>query len=111
VQRKVDFMAKTNVRSFRFDDEVLKIIEGCEGDNCSDKFDRLVRHCFLAVPEAQRELEEIKKQIIVEKKNLKKITDLSVQLNSMKNNMLYLSQNMSNIVNETTKMYEKIKGN
>lgn len=102
-------MAKTNVRSFRFDDEVLKIIEGFEGDNCSDKFDRIVRHCFMAVPEAQRQLDDLETQIKNKKKELKRICDMSDEMRTIQSKVMNLSLNLTNLNNETLETFIKFK--
>ncbi|WP_101911435.1 hypothetical protein [Marasmitruncus massiliensis] len=39
-------MAKNNIRSFRFSDEVAAIIEKFKGDSLNDKFENLVLYCF-----------------------------------------------------------------
>lgn len=39
-------MAKNNIRSFRYSDEVAAIIEKFKGDSLNDKFENLVLYCF-----------------------------------------------------------------
>lgn len=39
-------MAKNNIRSFRFSDEVAAIIERFEGASFNDKLERIILHCF-----------------------------------------------------------------
>ena len=39
-------MAKNNLRSFRFSDEVAAILDRFEGASMNDKFENLILHCF-----------------------------------------------------------------
>ena len=45
VLQKGGFMKKDNIRSFRFSDEVLELLEGFEGKNLNEKFNNMVI-CF-----------------------------------------------------------------
>ena len=40
-------MAKNNIRSVRFSDELIEIIEQQVGDNFTQKFERLVYNCYM----------------------------------------------------------------
>ena len=48
---------KNNIRSFRYSDEVAEILEGMEGSNLNEKFENLVRTCYMRLPELQRQIE------------------------------------------------------
>ena len=54
-------MKKTNIRSFRFTDDVLEILESMDGDNLSAKFENLVYSCYGKVDKIQRDYEYYKK--------------------------------------------------
>ena len=56
-------MAKGNIRSIRFSDELMKIIEAQLGETFTAKFEGLVRRCVSELPEKERQLAEIQKQI------------------------------------------------
>lgn len=48
---------KNNIRSFRYSDEVAEILEGMEGSNLNEKFENLVRTCYVRLPEVQGMIE------------------------------------------------------
>lgn len=43
-------MAKCNVRSFRYDEEVRQIIESFVGHSYNEKFENLVKTCYYDLP-------------------------------------------------------------
>jgi len=56
-------MAKNNIRSFRYSDEVRTILEGFKGNSMNEKFENLVHYCFNVVPKVEKDLEDLKKEI------------------------------------------------
>ena len=48
---------KSNIRSMRFSDEVLRIIETQEGDTFTAKFEKLVFRCAQELPMREQELQ------------------------------------------------------
>lgn len=60
---------KNNIRSIRFSDDVLEIIEAQEGDTFTAKFESLIRTCFQEMPKKEQELGWYKQRIEEEKKN------------------------------------------
>lgn len=52
-------MAKNNIRSVRFSDEPIEIIEQQVGDNFTQKFERLVYNCYMLLPEKERQLRDM----------------------------------------------------
>lgn len=48
-------LRKNNIRSIRFSDEILEIIEQQVGDNFTQKFERLVYNCYMLVAEKEKE--------------------------------------------------------
>lgn len=70
-------MAKTNIRSFRYSDEVAGIIEGFQGSNLNEKFENLVLYCFwnrkkldMEIAQKQDKLCKLTKQIEDKKEEL-----------------------------------------
>lgn len=70
-------MAKNNIRSFRFSDEVAAIIEGFKGDSLNDKFENLVLHCFwegkridAQLAQKRKEYDRLCKQVEEKRKQL-----------------------------------------
>lgn len=56
-------MKKSNVRSFRYSDEVKEILEGFSGNSLNDKFENLVRHCYCQVPAVEERLKDLDTEI------------------------------------------------
>ena len=52
-------MAKNNIRSVRFSDEMIEIINQQVGDNFTQKFERMVYNCYMLLPEKERQLREM----------------------------------------------------
>lgn len=72
-------MAKNNIRSVRFSDEMIEIINQQVGDNFTQKFERMVYNCYMLLPEKQRQLEKLESDIRLRRRDLE---DLSNRYNS-----------------------------
>lgn len=72
-------MAKNNIRSVRFSDEMIEIINQQVGDNFTQKFERMVYNCYMLLPEKQRQLEKLESDISLRRRDLE---DLSNRYNS-----------------------------
>jgi hypothetical protein len=49
---------KTNIRSFRYSDEVATAIERADGSNLNEKFNNLIQKCYFDIPAKEKELKE-----------------------------------------------------
>ena len=56
-------MKKGNIRSIRFSDEMIDLIDQQVGDNFTQKFERLVYNCYMLLPEKERRLKDLEKLI------------------------------------------------
>lgn len=56
-------LKKNNIRSIRFSDEMMEIINQQAGDNFSQKFERLVYNCYMLSSEKEKEIQRLDKQI------------------------------------------------
>lgn len=54
---------KNNIRSFRYSDEVAGILEGMQGKTLNEKFENLVRTCYIVLPEMERKIELASKSL------------------------------------------------
>ena len=72
-------MAKNNIRSVLFSDEMIEIINQQVGDNFTQKFERMVYNCYMLLPEKQRQLEKLESDIRLRRRDLE---DLSNRYNS-----------------------------
>lgn len=86
-------MAKTNIRSIRFSDELADLIDRQVGETFTQKFENLVTRCVWELPQKEKELQKIQDQINQKRKELENLQRASRQLNE-------LSQYL-----ETTKRY------
>lgn len=53
---------KNNIRSMRFTDEMIQLINQQPGHTFTARFEALVTKCLKELPDAERRLEEIKEQ-------------------------------------------------
>ena len=54
---------KSNIRSFRFSDEVMEIIDSQAGDNFSEKLETLIFKAYKLVPDMEKKAAELDTQI------------------------------------------------
>lgn len=67
---------KNNIRSIRFSDELMEIINDQVGDNFNQRFERLVYNCYMLLPEKERQLAQLEVRIRAKQEEL---ADLCVQ--------------------------------
>ena len=67
-------MAKNNIRSVRFSDEMIEIINQQIGDNFTQKFERMVYNCYMLLPEKERQA-ELDKRITEKRDSLNVLKD------------------------------------
>ena len=65
--------SKSNIRSMRFSDEIIKIIEAQPGETFTAKFENLVRKCVHELPKREKDLKLIQKLIKEETQKLDEI--------------------------------------
>lgn len=97
---------KSNIRSMRFSDEVVRIIEAQAGDNFTAKFEALVTRCVWELPRKQQELKEIQKQIENERKNLRIIREKKAKLAQNLSNLEYSSERIIQEIERSLKTLE-----
>ena len=66
---------KSNIRSMRFSDKMVEIIEAQAGETFTAKFEALVTRCMWELPAKEKELAGIQEQIQRERQNLRYIQD------------------------------------
>ena len=64
---------KNNIRSIRFSDEMIEMIESQAGDSFTAKFEALVTRCMWELPRKEQELKGIQERIDYERKQLARI--------------------------------------
>ena len=68
-------MAKNNIRSVRFSDEMMEIINQQIGDNFTQRFERMVYNCYMLLPEKERQSERLDTLIKEKREALDKLKD------------------------------------
>ncbi len=68
-------MAKNNIRSVRFSDEMIEIINQQIGDNFTQKFERMVYNCYMLLPEKQSQADRLDVLIKEKREALNKLQD------------------------------------
>lgn len=86
-------MAKNNIRSMRFSDAMIEIIEQQVGDTFTAKFETLVTKCAWELPRKEKELKQIQERITEEKKRLERLRN---QANKVQQGILELDRATSN---------------
>ena len=77
---------KNNIRSIRFSDEMIKMIESQAGDSFTAKFEALVTRCMWELPAKEKELAAIQERIAIQRKQLTRISDKIRQMEQTANN-------------------------
>jgi len=63
-------MAKNNIRSIRFSDELAELIDRQVGHTFTEKFENLVTRCVWELPRKEQQLKKIQEEIKQEQKRL-----------------------------------------
>ncbi len=81
----MDKAIKTNIRSFRFSDEIYEIIEKQAGESFSAKLEQLIYTAYMLVPEMEKKAAALDAQVKQAQKDLsglqRKHQKISSQLN------------------------------
>ena len=64
---------KNNIRSIRFSDELAELIDRQVGRTFTEKLENLITRCVWELPQKEKELEQIQKQIEQEMQKLKEL--------------------------------------
>ena len=79
-ERGTTMASKGNIRSMRFSDAMIEIIEQQAGDTFTAKFEALVTKCAWELPQKKQELKRIQEQIDQERKTLSRIRKKAYEL-------------------------------
>ena len=95
-------MKKGNIRSIRFSDELIEIIDQQIGDNFTQKFERLVYNCYMLLPEKERQLEQLEERIQRKRADLAELSqhyDISARtLRSIENELFAIKRTLSHLI-------------
>jgi septal ring factor EnvC (AmiA/AmiB activator) len=94
---------KNNIRSIRFSDEMIEMIESQAGDSFTAKFEALVTKCAWELPKKEEELRQIEATIERKRGELRKLWDYA---NKVERNANILQ---TNITTATVQLNRTIK--
>lgn len=78
---------KSNLRSFRYSDEVAAILEAQEGNSLNEKFESLVLFCFYKLESRKKDLEAIEADIKKERERLWKLQHATEELRRLEDDI------------------------
>ena len=64
---------KSNIRPMRFSDDIIEMIESQQGRNFSEKFENLVTRCMWELPEKEKRIAELDKELDAKRAELHKL--------------------------------------
>ena len=101
---------KGNIRSMRFSDEIVRIIEAQEGDTFTAKFERLVYKCIQELPQKREDLKAVQERIHFERQRLariqKKTLELERNISTMNDAIKYTTARAKQVTGELDKLIE-----
>lgn len=100
---------KNNIRSMRFSDDILAMIEAQPGDTFTNKFERLVMTCVQELPKKQKELKYIQDEIAREREQLRTVQRAKTTFTQNLNNLEWSMKNLASQVNRASKALEEIE--
>ena len=80
-------MAKSNIRSMRFSDDIVELIEAQAGETFTAKFEALVTRCVWELPEKEKQLQQIEERIQERRKLLQRLSSKCQKMENSLNNI------------------------
>lgn len=102
-------MAKGNIRSIRFTDELYELIDRQTGDTFTQKLENLVTRCVWELPAKEKQLKDIQEQIDRERKQLRHIQHEKDKAERNFRELNYALGNAIRQVERVTKALEEIE--
>lgn len=99
---------KNNIRSIRFSDEIIEMIESQAGDTFTAKFEALVTRCMWELPKKEQELKNIQEHIGFQRKKLIRISQKVNELERCMNNARYTMENYDRTMKQAVKNLEQL---
>ena len=78
---------KSNLRSFRYSDEVAAILEAQEGNSLNEKFESLVLFCFYKLESRKKDLQKIEADIKRERERLYNLQRATEELRQLERDL------------------------
>lgn len=99
---------KNNIRSIRFSDAMIEMIESQTGDSFTAKFEALVTRCMWELPEKEKQLEQIQQQIDRQRRKLGEINRQVYNLESTMNGLQNAVGQSNNMIKRAISTLEKM---
>lgn len=100
-------MAKNNIRSIRFSDELAELIDRQQGKNFQQKFENLVTRCVYELPQKETEIKRLDE---LKAMKLKQLDELNKQLIELRDTIYDLQPKIRSLeasINRNIQKYEK----
>ena len=91
---------KNNIRSIRFSDEIIEMIESQAGETFTAKFEALVTRCVWELPQKEKELAAIQARINEEKENFRFVQREVGKLRNTVRGLNYTLESMTRQINQ-----------
>lgn len=101
--------SKSNIRSMRFSDDILEIIEAQQGDTFTAKFENLVRTCVQELPKKKQELKTYQDMIDKERQELRRIQQMKQKFEQNLRDMNWAMESAARQVKRLSDALEGIK--
>ena len=98
---------KSNIRSMRFTNEILSLIEEQPGETFTAKFEWLVMHCIKELPEKEKQLAYIKDRTEAESRRLKELSADVYKFRRILDNLNMQAQRLEQALEENLKDLEE----
>lgn len=89
---------KGTIRSIRFSDEMIELIEQQAGENFTAKFEALVTRCIWELPAQEKELKRINEDISRQKKRLQELRKTADKYQQTLDNMKWDMQRLGGAI-------------
>ncbi len=106
---------KGNIRSMRFSDDIVKLIEEQPGDTFTAKFEMLIYKCVQELPEKQKQVMRIQDLIEIESKRLdrirKLVDELDTSISRLSSNLQWYNTQAQQVVDSIDRLVEDCNTN
>lgn len=100
---------KSNLRSFRYSDEVAAILEQQPGKSFNDKFEQLVLRCFYELPAIEHRKKELEAQIQQRREELQDVARQTERIHHMMQTLKTAEHYMAIVARTATQIAENTK--
>ena len=94
---------KSNIRSMRFSDTMIEMIEAQVGDTFTAKFEALVTRCMWELPAKEKELEKYDRWIQEKREEYKSLAETARAYEQAVDNMKWDMQRLTRAIEQATK--------